>query len=188
MKKLARDGFTLIIRGMKTLKFLVLSGVLVAVCTGFAVAGSAQGFDVGARYHKQHSEFSGLPYGDGDWTYGAAYEIHDDNALFQLACGFTPELTGKDDLDYGITPELNLLAKDGIYQGGVGILSTYTRDSEGKGDWMDMYWQLVLGLNFPLGKSLSIQANAYYVFENWDALSSFKFDDVEFGGYLGYKF
>ena len=48
--------------------------------------------------------------------------------------------------------------------------------------------QLILGLNIPLGKSLSLQANAYYVYESWDKLGDFKFEDIEFGGYLSYSF
>ena len=73
-------------------------------------------------------------------------------------------------------------------QGGLGILSTYTKNSVGKDGWMDLYWQWVLGLNVPLGSRLSIQANAYYVFESWSRLNKFAFDDVEFGGFLTYKF
>jgi len=173
------------------MKFLLVVGFFSMVAAGMVVARpvtSTQAFDVGVRYHNAHSEFAELPYADGDLSYNVGYEIHDQNALFQLACGFTPEFKDRDDLDYGITPELNLLAKDGIYQGGLGILSTYTRDADGKGDWMDLYWQFVLGVNIPLGKSLSIQANAYYVFENWGTLGKFKFDDIEFGGYVSYKF
>jgi hypothetical protein len=173
---------------MKTQKVLFVAGVFLSLLSGAAMASTATVVDLGARYHTKHSEFVSLPYADGDLTYGVGYEIHEDNALLQLACGFTPDFKDNKDMDYGVTPELNLLAKDGIYQGGMGILSTYTRDGEGKGDWMDLYWQFVLGLNIPLGSRLSLQANAYYVFENWGSLGKFKFEDIEFGGYLGYKF
>lgn len=173
---------------MKTYKVLFAAGVLLSLLSGAAMAATATFIDLGARYHTKHSEFISLPYADGDMTYGVAYEIHEDNAMLQMACGFTPEFEDYKDWEYGVTPELNLLAKDGLYQGGVGILSTYTRDGDGKGDWMDLYWQLILGLNIPLGKNLSLQANAYYVFENWSSLGEFTFDDIEFGGYIGYKF
>ncbi|MEI6563873.1 MAG: hypothetical protein WCO42_06150 [bacterium] len=174
---------------MKTLKYLMVVGLLVVgILPSVAMAASGAAVDLGARYHQKHSEFVGLPYADGDWTYVAGYEIQDENGMLQLACGFTPEFADHKDYDYGITPEANLLMKDGMFQGGLGILSTYTRDGEGKGDWMDMYWQWVLGLNVPLGSRLSIQANAYYVFEKWGTLNKFKFDDIEFGGYLSYKF
>lgn len=173
---------------MKTQKVLLMAGVLLSVVSGAALASTAQAFDLGARYHQKHSEFVSLPYADGDWTYGVGYEIHEESSMLQLACGFTPEFADRKDLDYGITPEANLLVKDGLFQGGAGILSTYTRDAAGDGNWMDLYWQFILGLNIPLGKALSLQANAYYVFESWDRLSAFKFEDIEFGGYLSYRF
>jgi len=75
-----------------------------------------------------------------------------------------------------------------MFQGGLGILSTYTSGGPGGDDWMDLYWQWVLGLNVPLGNRFSLQANAYYVFESWSKLNKFTFEDVEFGGYLSYKF
>jgi hypothetical protein len=185
VKKLAPDGMVFMIPAMKTLKVALIAGLMVGTLTGMAMAATAQVVGLGARYHQKHSEFISLPYADEDWTYGVAYEIHEENALLQFACGYTPEFADHTDLNYGITPEANLLMKDGILQGGLGVLSTYT---EGDGEWMDMYWQWVLGLNVPLSKNFSLQANAYYVFEDWGSLSKFDFGDVEFGGYLGYKF
>lgn len=185
LKKLAPYGVVFMIRAMKTLKVALIVGLLVGTLSGIAMAATAQVVDLGARYHQKHSEFISLPYADADWTYGVAYEIHEENSLLQLACGYTPEFADHKDLDYGITPEANLLMKDGVLQGGLGILSTYT---QGDGEWMDMYWQWVLGVNVPVGKRFSVQANAYYVFEEWGSLSKFEFSDIEFGGYLGYKF
>lgn len=169
----------------KTLKVALVVGVLVATLSSLVMAASVQVVDLGARYHVEHSAFLDLPYTDGDMTYCLGYEIHDNNALLQLVCGYTPEFSDHENLGYGITPEANLLMKDGMLQGGLGILSTYTEEP---GEWMDMYYQFVLGLNVPLGKNLSIQANAYYVFGEWDAIGDFDVGDIEFGGYLGYKF
>jgi len=188
LKKLAPNGVAFMIRAMKTLKLVLFVGLLMGLFAGGAMAATAQVIDLGARYHQKHSEFVDLPYADGDLTYELGYEIHEDNSLLQLICGFTPEFADHKDYDYGITPEANLLLKDGLLQGGLGILSTYTRDGSGKGDWMDMYWQWVLGLNVPLGKSFCLQANAYYVFKDWGSLGKFKWSDIEYGGSLGYKF
>lgn len=173
---------------MKTQKVILVLGVLLSILSGVALASTAQVVDFGARYHVQHSEFLALPYGDGDLTYAVGYEIHEANSMIQLICGYTPEFQDNETLDYAISPEFNLLAKDGIFQGGLGILSTYMSNVNGKTDWMDMYWQFVLGLNIPLGKSLSLQANAYYVYESWADISNFHPEDIEFAGYLGYKF
>ena len=188
LKKLAPYGVVFMIRAMNTLKVVSIVGLLVGVFAGGAMASTAQVSDLGARFHQTHSQFVSLPYADGDWTYEAGYEIHEENALLQFVCGYTPEFADHKDIEYGITPEANLLLKDGLFQGGLGVLSTYTRDGAGKGDWMDLYWQWVLGLNVPLGKNFSIQANAYYVFENWGSLGKFKVGDIEYGGFLGYKF
>jgi len=173
---------------MKTYKLLFAVGALLTITSGVVLAAAGSGIDLGARYHTKHSAYAELPYADGDLTYALGYEIHDDNGLLQLLCGFTPDFKDHNEIDYGITPEANLLLTDGLFQGGLGILSTYTKNSAGKDDWMDLYWQWVLGLNVPLGTRLSIQANAYYVFESWSRLNKFAFDDVEFGGFLTYKF
>jgi hypothetical protein len=170
---------------MKTLKVVLMVGLMAVTLAGMVNAGSVKVIDAGARYHMQHSDFETLPYADGDMTYCAGLEFHEANALIQLICGYTPEFSDYEVLDYGITPEANLLMKDGVFQGGLGILSTYTN---GDGEWMDLYWQWVLGLNFPLGKRFSLQANAYYVYEDWGSLGGFDFGDIEYGGYLGYKF
>jgi len=151
------------------------------------MAQDSQVIDIGARYHVQHSAFDSLPFADKDMTYDLGYEIHDENGMIQAICGFTPWFSNHDEYDFGITPEVNLLFVDGYFQGGLGVLSTYTQGA-GRHDWMDLYWQWVLGLNVPIGKSFSIQANAYYVFESWRTLHDFDVGDIEFGAYLGYKF
>jgi len=172
---------------MNTLKMIVAVGVMLTILSGVAMAQS-QAIDLGARYHTENSAFPKLPFANGDLSYGLGYEIHDENGLLQLICGYTPEFKNHRDIDYGITPEGNLLFTDGLFQGGVGILSTYTSGGTSGSKWMALYWQGVLGLNIPLGKQFSFQANAYYVFEEWNKLGDFRFEDIEFGGYLSYKF
>lgn len=172
---------------MKTSKLVLACGMFLSLISGMALAAGGQGVDLGVRYHQKHSEFTSLPFGDGDLSYGAGYEIRDENGLVQLLCSFTPEFADREDLDFGVTPELNLLAVDRGVQGGVGILSTYTQGGTDDG-WMDLYWQLILGLNIPLGTRLSLQANAYYVFESWNHLGDFDFGDIEYGGCLSYSF
>lgn len=130
----------------------------------------------------------GYPFAKGDLSYGATYEYEDQNALWQLGVDVTPKFKSPSAEDYAVTPQLNLLLKDQIFRGGLGILSTYTRDNAGKGDWMDLYWQFILGVEIPLPGRLVASANAYYVFDKWDNLNSFDFKDVEYGVSLGYKF
>lgn len=174
---------------MKTLKLFSIVGVLSVLVAGMTMAGMLpQGIDAGVRYHVQHSAFKELPFGDGDLSYGGGYEIRDENGSIQLLCGFTPDFKDRDDLDYAVTPELNLLLLDRGVQGGLGVLSTYSQNDAGDNEWMDLYWQWILGLNIPLGSRFSLQTNAYYVFKSWGDLGDFDFGDIEFGGYLGWSF
>lgn len=161
----------------------LLMGVLGAMPS---VAG--QVISLGARYHEANAAFTTRPFSDGDISYCAAYEFHDQNAFWQLGVDVTPEVGDGDAIDYGVTPQLNLLFKDRIFQGGLGILSTYTRDAAGQGDWMDMYWQFILGIALPLPGRLKVSANAYYPFEKWDSLGEFKSEDIEYGVAVGYTF
>ena len=190
MKKLAHVGGAGMMRPMKTNKLTACLGLMLGLsvaASGVAIAGTGQSFDVGAKYHRLHSSFKELPYDDGDISYSVAYEYHDEDAFWQLACDVTPEFKSRDDLEYGMTPQLNLLATDRIFQGGLGILSTYTHGDTG-GNWMDMYWQFILGVSIPLPGPFTLEANAYYVFDEWGHVSDFDFGDVEYGAYLGYRF
>jgi hypothetical protein len=179
-------------RRMKTNRYLHSSGliaVLALAVANVALAEVTQSFGVGARSHQERTSFSELPFKDGDLSYSAAYEYHDGDAFWQLACDVTPGLdgSGTNAADYAITPQLNLLLKDKMLQGGVGILSTYTHGEE-DGDWTDLYWQFILGVSLPLPGSLSVEINAYYVFESWDNIGEFDFGDIEYGAFLNYKF
>jgi hypothetical protein len=181
---------------MKTNKILHCFGLILGLAVAssrVALAEVSQSFDVGAKQHRDHSKFEALPYGDGDLAYSVAYEYRDNDALWQLACDLTPDLTGSDapgasaEGSYAVSPQLNLLLLDRMFQGGAGVLSTYTHSDIG-GDWMDLYWQLILGIRLPLPGAISVQANAYYVFERWGDAADFDANNIEFGAYVGYKF
>lgn len=175
---------------MKTNMILPVFGLvaaLVAAASGPAMAGTSQSIGVGGTVHQKHSVFTELPFDDGDLSYSVAYEYHDADAFWQLACDWTPEVGDGDAIDYAVTPQLNLFLTDRIFQGGVGILSTYTRQ-EDDSEWMDMYWQLLLGVTIPLPGAFSLEVNAHYVFESWGDLGDFDVKDVEGGAYFNYVF
>jgi hypothetical protein len=150
-----------------------------------AQAGSAVA--LGARYHQDHPTFEDYPFAEGDLSYGAAYEYREENGVVQLAALWTPEFSENELIDYAITPQLNMLLRDRYIMGGMGILSTYV-SSELEEEWMDMYWQFILGLSIPLGKRMNLDASAYYPFKEWDQLGDFEAEDIEFGGWIGYRF
>lgn len=157
-------------------------------------------FGVGARYHSQHSEFETLPFGDGDFSYLATLEYSEPVALWQLAMGFAPDVTGSrgpvpDEgtteaarTQYVITPQLNLIFKDRMFRGGAGILRSYIRDRDSKGEWTNIYWQTLLGLSFDIGGSASLNTGAHYVFRGWDKIREFSFNDLDYSLLLSFRF
>lgn len=176
---------------MKTNNSFIVMGLICAVILAASMqAGAGNTLGFGGRYHQDHSTFAKLPYAEGDLSYGVVYEIHEkDTSVLQLGCSMTPDFdNATNNIDYAVTPELNLMLKDGIFQGGVGILSSYLSKTEGDSEWMDLYWQLLLGLRFDLSKKLSVQVNGSYVFESWGDLGDFDFGDVEGVAYIGYAF
>ncbi len=142
---------------------------------------------LGARSQVKHSVMKDLPFEDGDITYTASYEYHDAAGYWQLMVGYTPDVGDGDVIDYVITPQLNLIIQDKIFLAGTGILGSYISDKETGSDWTDVYWQLMLGLEIPVGP-LSIEAMASYQFDKWGNLSDFEFDDITYGGSLKFYF
>ena len=102
-------------------------------------------------------------------------------------CSAAPSLSGNVEADYAITPQLNLLFKDRMLQGGVGILSTYTTGGP-QDDWTDLYWQFLVGLSFPVSAKLKLDVMAYYPFDSWGNLDQFEFEYIEYGAWIGYQF
>ncbi len=175
---------------MKTKIVFIALGSLLTLCPQFVSAQS--GISIGVREHVTHTIFEELPFEDGDLTYTLGYEIHDSHGYWQLMVGYTPEV-GNEELgidefavDYVLTPQLNLIIQDGIFIAGTGILGSYI-ETEEDSDWTDVYWQLMLGLEIPLG-GLRIELLAYYTYDSWGDIGDFDGDDVEYGGSIKYLF
>jgi len=173
---------------MKTLPTsAILAGAAFALLAGNpAYAARRHAAGAGARWHVNHTVFEELPFDDGDLSYGLAYEYHDEAAYWQLAVHYTPD-AGTNGTDYVVTPQINLIFKDRIWRLGVGALDSYVAAEDGGGDWGDVYWQLLTGLNLPLFR-FQLNANAFYVFESWSDLDDFDTDDLEYGFWLTYPF
>lgn len=149
------------------------------------------GFSV--RRHAEHSEFDELPFAKRDHSLGVSYEFHEELAFWQIGVRYTPDLSVKKNADpaaeqakFAVTPELNLLIKDNIYQAGVGIASTYTDADDG--EWTSLYWQFILGIGFDITRKVSLAAYGYYPFKRWGDISDFSTKDVEFGIRVGFRF
>lgn len=165
--------------GVIAASFLLISTVL-GLASGSVIS-------AGTRYHINHSIFEELPFDDGDFSYCLAYEYHEDAGYWQIGVDYAPDVTGAESTDYVITPQINLVFKDGIWLGGVGALRSYINDETAGGDWIDLYWQLLLGVQLPLF-GLKVDLQTYYTFEEWDKVDEFDTDDLEFGVWLNFSF
>ncbi|MFO7535168.1 MAG: hypothetical protein R6X19_05720 [Kiritimatiellia bacterium] len=155
---------------------LLLAGV--AAAPAFALQ---SGVSTQVRQFDNHKEFADRPFAHGDYGYGLAYEIRDVKGSWQLGALYTPDAGEDDAYDYAVTPFINMFFRDRIFIGGMGANITYLpkTDTEDE-EWGDVYWNFLMGLEFPLGKHLALSGLALYDFENWDDLNKFDFDDVEF--------
>ena len=159
-----------------------------------ALAASPHSLSVGGRYHTENTVFTDLPYGNADISYALAYTFAEEHAAIKLGADFAPDVSGARDAphtnktDYVITPQVNFIVKDRMFRGGVGILTSYIHDDQDEGDWLDIYWQMMLGLCMPLGKNLSLEGNVYYVLESLDKLVNFRPKELEYGLWLNYNF
>tara|TARA_B100000809_G_scaffold71165_1_gene68773 strand:- start:34 stop:549 length:516 start_codon:yes stop_codon:yes gene_type:complete len=163
----------------------IILTLLVACLVSPAFAKSAGKISIGARQHVEHSAFNELPFVDDDISYGLAYEGRDQNAIWQLAVTYTPELDGSELLDYALTPQLNLLAIDRQWRTGLGILQTYV-ETDTDSEWTDLYWQFLFGINLGDPSSFDLQIMANYVFESWSDISDFEGNDIEFSVWLSF--
>lgn len=156
---------------------------------GFALASPAlaiqQGLSAQFRQYDIHEKFTDRPFADGDFGYGVAYELRDVYGYWQLGALYTANVGKSNTYDYAVTPFLNLVVKDRIFIAGLGIAKDYLPETDTTDDdWTDLYWNVMLGLEVPLGKSLAVTGKAVYDFENLDDIAQFRFDDVEFAAAL----
>ncbi len=140
----------------------------------------------GGRYHSEQEELSEIPFGEADIAYGIAYEYHEHAAAWQLGATYCSDVTGDKTVDYVITPEVNLITKDGFWRGGIGILYSYL-DREDDKDWVGPYWQFLLGVDIPLF-GIDVQARTYYDFENFGDLDEFGLDKIDYGAWVSFSF
>lgn len=159
-----------------------------------ALAEGPHSLSAGGRYHTENTVFTDLPYGNADISYALFYTFAEEYAAIQIGTDFAPDVSGTrnapntNKTDYVITPQVNLIIKDRIFRGGIGLLTSYIRDDKGEGDWLNPYWQMMLGLCFPLGKNLSVEGDVYYVLEDWGKIANFRPKEIEYGLRLNYNF
>jgi hypothetical protein len=168
------------------MKKAIVAGCLSALVLATAAVAASQGVGAGARYHVSHSAFAELPYDDGDLSYSLMYMYGNDVAEWQVVADWAPSVSGLEGVDSAFSPQLNLVFKDGIVRAGGGVLSTYLDGDDS--DWLDPYWQFLLGLAVPVRQGMGIEAYAFYTFEDGGDLDQFDVGDIEGGAWLTYRF
>jgi hypothetical protein len=162
----------------------------------------SHGITAGARMHVEHSAFTALPFDDGDFGYLLAYEYHEGLGLWQAGVEYAPSPDGDPNVDYVLTPQVGLILQDRIFRAGLGALWSYVaRDSAGVAPpseespsdeiidgWSDPYWQINVGLSFPILERFALSIDSFYVFEEWSKLMEIKAHDIEFGASFSVKF
>lgn len=140
-----------------------------------------QGISAQVRKYGTHREFEERPFAGDDFGYGAAYELRDEKGSWQLGALVAPDAGRDDEIDYVITPFLSMILRDRLLMAGLGVDQGYIAEhGDRDAEWTDLYWHLLMGIEYPLGKRYAVSGMAIYDFEDWGALDRFDFDDVEF--------
>jgi hypothetical protein len=168
------------------LAVFLLAGCLLAASSDGAIHQALSGH---VRQFDNHRHFDDRPFAKDDFGYGLSYAVGDDKGRWQLGSLYTPDAgKGDTELDYALTPFLNLVFKDKYFLVGMGISQTFMSAKEGDDDWTDLYWNVLTGLEFPVTKRISLAGLAIYDYEEWGKLGDFAFDDVEFAAVLNLLF
>ena len=170
---------------MNMRKTMAVGMAVVALLT-IAARADTQAISLSVRYHRDQEKFTEYPYSDGDLSYMAAWEVHTEEALIQIGADICPTFKDNDAVDYAASPVLNLIFKDRVFRAGAGVLSTYEQGDDSI--WMDIYWQLLVGLSFDLPAKLSVDVYAIYPFKDWSSLGDFAAKDIEYSAGLAYHF
>jgi len=133
----------------------------------------------GARSFSEHSLLTERPIAEnGEWGYGLLYEYHESPALWQLVATYAPD-------SEVLAPEVNLVYEDRGVRGGVGGIGFYQFGDVN--EWENWYWQMQLGFRFTLTRKVGADLAAYHVFESWNDLSDFDFDDLDYGVWFRWR-
>lgn len=151
-----------------------------------AVAARASRFGFALRQHSEEATLEEYPFGD-DVSFCLAYEWEENQAFWQVAVDYAPDVDTTNATDYVITPQINLMLKDKGWRGGIGVLKSMVSDKETGNDWTDLYWQWALGMQIPiLGMRFNVEA--YYLFESFSDLGDFETGNIEYALWFKYAF
>jgi len=139
------------------------------------------------EHDKRMKSFPERPYGKDDLSYGVYLDIFDGMGGWRLGGSYASGLNGFGEADTVITPEITLLGQEGIWMTGVSVMMDYIDDETGT-DWSDVYFQIQLGLNFPVGKRLSAGIHAFFPFSEFEDFGDFAVGELDYGVTVTAKF
>ncbi|MCK5851041.1 MAG: hypothetical protein KAH23_09010 [Kiritimatiellae bacterium] len=171
--------------GMKKTMIILFTGLFLflSITTGAHAQGSSRvGFAF--RRHNKDSALKSVKFGD-DLSYMLSYELEEQQAFWQIAVDYAPEIDTTNSLESIITPQLNLLFKDKGWLGGVGVLWSLIEEESGEDEWSDAYYQLILGFSLPV-LGLKFNISAYYQFDNFNDIESFEEENIDYAVWFKY--
>jgi hypothetical protein len=158
-----------------------------AVASGQSASGTSA-WTVGARYHSEGAVPPEVHYAKGDTSYLLGYRYTENKVSWHLAAEYAPNVGTSNNVDYVITPQINLLFADRYFLFGAGALMSYLKDDTLDDPWSALYFHLMAGVEFPLGQRWSVAALAEYPFKKAKDFGDFDLDRVDFMGMLSYRF
>ena len=140
---------------------------------------------LGLRYHQAADSVAHRALSDEDLSWVLAYEYHEEIAFWQIALGYASGSNTDADARV-LTPEVNLIFKDGIYRLGLGAL--INRVSASNSQWTDLHWQVILGVSIPVASRISVDLYGHYLFHKWDEISKTSDNAAEASLLLAFQF
>jgi hypothetical protein len=131
--------------------------------------------------------FPERPYGKDDLSYGLYLDIFDGMGGWRFGASYASGLTGFGEADTVITPEITLLGQDNVWITGISVMMDYIDDETGT-DWGDVYFQIQLGLNFPIGKRFKAGIHAFFPFSDFGDFGDFAVGELDYGITLSASF
>ena len=168
--------------------------LLAALLAGFAVVASGESasgtsaWTLGARYHSEVAVPTEVHYAKGDLSYLLGYRYTENKVSWHLAAEYAPNVGVSNNVDYAITPQLNLLFADRMFLFGAGALMSYVHDPALDDKWSSLYFHLMAGLEFQLSQRWSLAVLAEFPFKKSKDFKELDLKHVDVLGMLSYRF
>jgi hypothetical protein len=142
---------------------------------------------VGRQFRDRSGDLEERAAGDNDMSYGVFVDVFDGPGAWRFGVNYLESVDRDTSIQSVWTPEVGLLAVDGMWEAGISVLMDYV-ETEADRDWGDIYYQASFGLNLPLSDRLAAGIHALYAFEGFSNWSDFSSSAVEVGASVRMRF